>query len=231
MLLLAFDTATPAVTAAVCEPGDSGVRVRASLSSVDARRHGELLAPGIQAVVAEAGAGLADITHIAVGIGPGPYTGLRVGLATGHALADALGVPCVGVATLDAVALASGRAAPFIAATDARRKEVFWARYADAATRVGGIAVDRPADIDTAGLPVVGHGAQLYADVFGHPPGGAEPLYPSAAALGEIAVRALLSGARLPEPRPLYLRRPDAREPGAPKRVRQAPMPDRTGAA
>lgn len=221
MLLLAFDTATPAVTTALCEPGSDGVRVRAARSSVDARRHGELLTPQIRSVVAEAGATLADVTHVAVGIGPGPYTGLRVGLATAHALAEALGVPCVGVATLDALAWTSGRTTPFVAATDARRREVFWARYADRATRIGDIAVDRPADVDTGGLPVLGHGARLYADVFGQDPGAAEPLYPSAAALGELAVRALLDGAELPEPRPLYLRRPDAQVPGAPKKVRQ----------
>ncbi|WP_067966095.1 tRNA (adenosine(37)-N6)-threonylcarbamoyltransferase complex dimerization subunit type 1 TsaB [Nocardiopsis trehalosi] len=221
MLLLAFDTATPAVTAAVCALDGDGVRVRAASSSVDARRHGELLTPAIRDVLADAGCGLGDLTHIAVGIGPGPYTGLRVGLATAHALADALGVPCHGVATLDAVAFASGRTGPFIAATDARRKEVFWARYADAATRTGDIAVDRPADIDTGGLPVIGHGARMYADVLGADPAAADPLHPSAAALGEVALRRLAAGADLPEPRPLYLRRPDATVPGAPKKVRQ----------
>ncbi|GAB3211647.1 tRNA (adenosine(37)-N6)-threonylcarbamoyltransferase complex dimerization subunit type 1 TsaB [Marinactinospora thermotolerans] len=221
MLLLAFDTASPAVTAAVCEPVGDGVRVRASVSSVDARRHGELLAPGIQEVVERSGAQMADLTHIAVGIGPGPYTGLRVGLATAHALAEALGIACHGVATLDAIAFASGRTTPFVAASDARRKEVFWARYDDALTRVGDIAVDRPADVDTGGLPVIGHGAHLYADVFGQDAAQAEPLYPDAAALGELAVRRLVEGRELPEPLPLYLRRPDAQEPGAPKKVRQ----------
>ncbi|MFC7329412.1 tRNA (adenosine(37)-N6)-threonylcarbamoyltransferase complex dimerization subunit type 1 TsaB [Marinactinospora rubrisoli] len=225
MLLLAFDTATPAVTAAVCEPDGAAVRVRARTSTVDARRHGELLTPGIRDVLARADATPADLTHIAVGIGPGPYTGLRVGLATAHALAEALGIACHGVATLDAIAHASGRDTPFIAATDARRKEVFWARYADSATRIGEIAVDRPADVPTGGLPVIGHGARLYADVFGRSPEAAEPLYPSAAALGEFAVRRLLAGAELPEPRPLYLRRPDAQVPGAPKRVSPARGP------
>lgn len=108
MLLLAFDTATPAVTTALCEPDSDGVRVRAARTTVDARRHGELLVPQIRSVVAEAGAVLGDVTHIAVGIGPGPYTGLRVGLATAHALAEALGVPCVGVATLDALGVGIG---------------------------------------------------------------------------------------------------------------------------
>lgn len=224
MLLLAFDTATPAVTVAICEPAGAGVRVRAESASVDARRHGELLAPSIQNTARDAGVTLADLTHIAVGVGPGPYTGLRVGLATAHALADALGIDCHGVPTLDALALASRRGAPFIAASDARRKEVFWARYADAVTRTTEIAVDRPADIDTGGLPVIGQGAALYAEVFSRDttdPAGFAPLYPTAAALGEFAVRALVAGEKLADPRPLYLRRPDARVPGTPKRVRQ----------
>ncbi|GAA4939931.1 tRNA (adenosine(37)-N6)-threonylcarbamoyltransferase complex dimerization subunit type 1 TsaB [Streptomonospora halophila] len=221
MLLLAFDTATPAITSAVCEAGDDGVRVRAAASTVDARHHGELLSPQIDDVLAQAGTAFGDLTHIAVGIGPGPYTGLRVGLATAHALAEALGIGCHGVATLDAVAFASGREKPFVAATDARRKEVFWARYADARTRTGEIAVDVPAAVDTEGLPVIGHGARLYADVFGPQAAEPEPDYPTAAALGEVALRRLAAGEELARPRPLYLRRPDAAEPGAPKKVRQ----------
>lgn len=233
MLLLAFDTATPAVTAAVCQaPGGGGpdtVRTAAATSSVDARRHGELLAPAIREVVAEAGTRLGDLAGIAVGVGPGPYTGLRVGLATALSLADALGVPCHGVPTLDALAYASGRTGPFIAASDARRKEVFWARYADASTRTGAIAVDRPADVDTGGLPVIGHGAALYPAELGggaqNGPGSGDeacaPLYPTASALGELALRRLLAGEELDAPRPLYLRRPDAAEPSGPKKVGQ----------
>lgn len=221
MLLLAFDTATPAVTAAVCAHDGENVNVRASASSVDARRHGELLTPTIRQVLTEAGAAPGDLTHVAVGIGPGPYTGLRVGLATAQAFAGSLGIPCRGVPTLDAVAFASGRREPFIAVSDARRKEVFWAHYADAATRTGEIAVDRPADVATGDLPVVGHGAWLYADVFGVSAEGAEPLYPSAAALGEVALGRLNAGEELPAARPLYLRRPDAAQPGSPKKVRQ----------
>ncbi|GAA3762665.1 tRNA (adenosine(37)-N6)-threonylcarbamoyltransferase complex dimerization subunit type 1 TsaB [Salinactinospora qingdaonensis] len=222
MLLLAFDTATPAVTAAICEAGaDTDVRVLAETSSEDARRHGELLSPGIAAVAERAGVALTDLTDIAVGIGPGPYTGLRVGLATAHALAEALDLSCHGVATLDALAFASGRSGPFIATSDARRKEVFWARYDDALTRVGEIAVARPDHIDTAGLPVIGHGAWLYPVAFGQEPDTAAPLYPTAAALGEVAARRLRAGGHLPAPRPIYLRRPDAQVPAAPKRVRQ----------
>ncbi|QVQ55039.1 tRNA (adenosine(37)-N6)-threonylcarbamoyltransferase complex dimerization subunit type 1 TsaB [Spiractinospora alimapuensis] len=221
MLLLAFDTATPAVTVAVCSVDGGDATVRAERTSVDARRHGELLAPSIADVVRAAGATMTDLTHIAVGIGPGPYTGLRVGLATAHALRDALGIPCVGVPTLDALAKSSGRTEPFVAATDARRKEVFWARYTDADTRVGDIAVDRPADVETGGLPVIGAGAALYPETLGAGQDSWEPTHPTAAALGTFAVERLVTGAPLPEPHPLYLRRPDAQVPGATKRVRQ----------
>ena len=222
MLLLAFDTATPAVTVAVGESGpDGSFTLRAGAGSVDARRHGELLSPTIVRVTEEAGITLADLDHIAVGIGPGPYTGLRVGLATAHALADALGIPCHGVTTLDALAFATGRTAPFVAMTDARRKEVFWARYDDHLTRVGEVAVDRPAELDTGGLPLVGDGARMYADVLGAGPDSPEPLHPDAAAMAELALLRLHRGEKLPDPQPLYLRRPDAVEPGAPKKVRQ----------
>ncbi|MEE2047512.1 tRNA (adenosine(37)-N6)-threonylcarbamoyltransferase complex dimerization subunit type 1 TsaB, partial [Nocardiopsis tropica] len=158
---------------------------------------------------------------IAVGIGPGPYTGLRVGLATAHALADALGVPCHGVTTLDALAFATGRTEPFLAMTDARRKEVFWARYDDRLTRVGEVGVARPAELDTGGLPLVGDGARMYAEVLGAGTADPAPLHPDAAAMAELALLRLSRGVELPAPNPLYLRRPDAVVPGAPKKVRQ----------
>ncbi|MET7466700.1 tRNA (adenosine(37)-N6)-threonylcarbamoyltransferase complex dimerization subunit type 1 TsaB [Nonomuraea sp. NPDC005501] len=212
MLVLAFDTATPAVTAALHD----GERVLAESTTIDARRHGELLAPTIQTVLGEAGASLRDVTAVVAGSGPGPYTGLRVGLMTAQALATTLGVPAYGICTLDAVAYGSGRDEPFIAATDARRKEVFWARYADLRTRVSGPAVDRPADVPADGLPVVGAGAALYPDVLGEP---GDPPYPYAGSLAALAVERLAAGVPLDPPRPIYLRRPDAVVPGAPKRV------------
>ncbi|MBR8740956.1 tRNA (adenosine(37)-N6)-threonylcarbamoyltransferase complex dimerization subunit type 1 TsaB [Nocardiopsis sp. MG754419] len=220
MLLLAFDTATPAVTAAIGETDTDGAfTLRASAGSVDARRHGELLTPTVQELLTEAGLTLADLDHVAVGVGPGPYTGLRVGLATGHALADALGIPCHGVVTLDALAFATKRTDPFLGMTDARRKEVFWARYDDHLTRVGGVRVDRPSEIDTEGLPLVGDGARMYTEALGAP--AEEPYLPDAAAMAELALLRLHRGEKLPDPNPLYLRRPDAVEPGAPKKVRQ----------
>ncbi len=209
MLLLALDTATPAVTVALHD----GSSVVAQSSQVDARRHGELLLPAVDRVLADAGQRLDAVTGIVVGVGPGPYTGLRVGLMTADTFGLALGVPVHGVCTLDGLAYASGiEDGPFVVATDARRKEVYWARYDDARTRVGEPAVDRPAQLaaDVEGLPVVGAGALLYPDVF---PDARAPEHVSAAALASLAAEKLAAGEALLEPRPLYLRRPDAQVP------------------
>ncbi|MFF0112254.1 tRNA (adenosine(37)-N6)-threonylcarbamoyltransferase complex dimerization subunit type 1 TsaB [Streptomyces prasinus] len=208
MLLLALDTATPAVTVALHDGDD----VIASSSQVDARRHGELLLPAVDRVLAEAGSKVDALTGIVVGTGPGPYTGLRVGLVTADAFGLALGVPVYGVCTLDGLAYAADLEGPFVVATDARRKEVYWARYAGSRTRLTDPAVDRPADIAdrVAGLPAVGAGALLYPEAF---PEAREPEYVSAAALARLAAERLAAGVELPAPRPLYLRRPDAQVP------------------
>ncbi|MBP2704823.1 tRNA (adenosine(37)-N6)-threonylcarbamoyltransferase complex dimerization subunit type 1 TsaB [Microbispora sp. RL4-1S] len=238
MLVLAFDTATPAVTAALHD----GARVIAESTTIDARRHGELLAPAVQQVLRAAGAELGDVTAIVAGTGPGPYTGLRVGLMTATALASTAGVPALGVCTLDALAYAAETDGPFLVATDARRKEVFWARYGDRRTRLDGPRVDRPQDLPGE-LPVVGAGGRMYAETIGagrvtgpeHPSAGAmaalaaEHLAPLSA--GEVAEIARVPEGRvdsvekasglgvLGPARPIYLRRPDAQVPGAPKRV------------
>lgn len=209
MLLLALDTATPAVTVALHD----GSSVVAASSQVDARRHGELLLPAVDRVLADAGLRLDAVTGIVVGVGPGPYTGLRVGLMTADTFGLALGVPVHGVCTLDGLAYESGiEGGPFVVATDARRKEVYWARYADPRTRLTDAAVDRPADIAeaVAGLPAVGAGAVLYPDTF---PDARAPEHVSAASLASLAAEKLAAGEELLAPRPLYLRRPDAQVP------------------
>lgn len=218
VLLLAFDTATAAVTVALHD----GERVLAGMTSVDARRHGELLAPSIAGVLAEAGKGVDAVTAVAAGTGPGPYTGLRVGVMTARALGAALGVPVYGVCTLDAIAhaVAAGTesATPrgaFLVATDARRKEVYWAEYSAAGIRLSGPAVNRPADLPP-GRQAAGQGAWLYPESFS---GLLEPHYPTAAALAALAVRQLADGTPLLPPQPIYLRLPDARIPGPPKAV------------
>ncbi|NGO40974.1 tRNA (adenosine(37)-N6)-threonylcarbamoyltransferase complex dimerization subunit type 1 TsaB [Streptomyces ureilyticus] len=208
MLLLALDTATPAVTVALHD----GTSVVASSSQVDARRHGELLLPAVDRVLTESGLRLDAVTGIVAGVGPGPYTGLRVGLMTADTFGLALGVPVYGLCTLDGLAFAADIQGPFVVATDARRKEVYWARYSDSRTRVSGPAVDRPAEITeaVAGLPAVGAGALLYPDTF---PDVYEPENVSASALASLAAEKLAKGEELPAPRPLYLRRPDAQVP------------------
>jgi len=221
VLLLAFDTATPVLTVALHD----GTRVLAGETAAGARQHGELLAPMIERVLAAAGRGRTDLEAIAVGTGPGPYTGLRAGLVTARVLASALGVPVVGVCTLDVIARAAAPAAghEFIVATDARRKEVYWARYGPTAQRIGDPAVGPPGDVAAAGLaapcPVAGEGPALYPELAACP---IPPRYPDAAQLAEIAAQRLAEHVPSAPPEPLYLRRPDAREPGQPKRVTPA---------
>jgi tRNA threonylcarbamoyladenosine biosynthesis protein TsaB len=211
-VLLAFDTATPAVTVALYD----GERVVASVTRVDAMRHGELLAPAITSVLDEAWVPRQDLTAIAVGVGPGPFTGLRVGLVTARTLALALAIPVYGVCTLDVLAAQAvddhDVAEPFLVATDARRKEVYWARYDGQGARLDGPHVSRPADVSGPG-PVVGSGALLYPEAF---PRAVGPAYPDAGVLARVVTE---ERAELLDPEPLYLRRPDVAAPSRPKRV------------
>ena len=214
MLVLAFDTATPAVTVALHD----GTGVVAQRVAVDARRHGELLAVAIDGTLADGGAVPADLTAIAVGTGPGPYTGLRAGLVTAQVLGNALGLPVHGVCTLDVIARAAAAGAggrEFVVATDARRKEVYWARYSPDAERLWGPGVGPAAELP-AGYPVAGEGPVYYPELTAEP---LAPRYPAAAQLAELAARWLASGAAAAPAEPLYLRRPDARVPGRLKRV------------
>ena len=100
MLVLGFDTATPAVSVALHD----GERVIAEASALDARRHSELLMPMIAKILADVGASRDDLTAVAVGVGPGPYTGLRVGLVTARVLGSVLRLPVSGVCSLDIIA-------------------------------------------------------------------------------------------------------------------------------
>jgi tRNA threonylcarbamoyl adenosine modification protein YeaZ len=213
VLLLAFDTATPAVTVALYD----GARIVAQESAVDARRHGELLARAIDKVLRAAGAGRRDLTGVAVGTGPGPYTGLRAGLVTARVLGSVLGIGVDGICTLDviAAAAAAGAGGEFLVATDARRKELYWARYSAAGERLSGPEVT-PASEFQADLPVAGEGALLYPELGARP---IEPRYPAASDLAVLASKRIATAIPAAPPEPLYLRRPDAREPGRPKRV------------
>lgn len=211
-MLLAFDTATPLVTVALHDGDD----VVVELTAERAMKHAEQLAPLIEQALAEAGLVRQDLTAIAVGVGPGPFTGLRVGLVTARTLAFALDLPVYGVCSLDVLAVeavATGVVdTEFVVATDARRKEVYLARYAADGERLDGPVVDKPAVLATD-VPVVGPGGELYPEAFPRRVG------PSAPSAGWLARAVAEERVELRDPEPLYLRRPDAETPHAPKRV------------
>ena len=206
-MLLAFDTATPLVSVALHD-GDDAVL---ELTSEQRLRHGEQLAPLIERALAEAGIVRQDLTAIAAGVGPGPFTGLRVGLVTARTLGFVLEIPVYGVCTLDVLALhavdTGAVADGFVVATDARRKEVYLASYDADGTRLEGPVVAKPADAATT-APVVGEGGLLYPDSFPNPVG---PALPSATWLARAVTE---ERAELHDPEPLYLRRPDVAAPG-----------------
>ena len=219
MLVLALDTATPAVTAGVVELTADALVQRSVRVAHDARKHAELLMPGVVAACDEAGIGLRALDAVVTGTGPGPFTGLRVGMVTAAALGDALGIPVHGVCSLDAIAHGLGPlVGPVVVVTDARRREVYWAAYGADGRRTEGPHVDAPAVL-LERIPGLGVAAAAggSAEVTGLPVTG--PVAPEPTALVAVAVAALRSGV-VPGPlEPFYLRRPDAVEPGARKRV------------
>jgi tRNA threonylcarbamoyl adenosine modification protein YeaZ len=237
MLVLAIDTSSAAVSAAVAElPEDGDPVICAERITVDAKAHGELLAPSIGACLDEADVRPRDLGAVVAGLGPGPFTGLRVGLVTAAAVADALGVPSYGVCSLDAIRLhyddgggwsvtVPGRSGqqdrgPELVVTDARRNEVYWAAYRGH-RRIEGPAVCRPEDLPV-GRWATGAGADLYADVLrarGVPVFSES--YPSLHGLVELAAERIRAGARSEPLVPLYLRRPDAVPSSGPKPVSQ----------
>lgn len=213
--MLAIDTATPAITAGVVTLGDGAPETLAQRITVNARAHGELLTPHVQEALAEAGTVLSGIDAIVCGAGPGPFTGLRVGMVTAAAFGDALGVPVYPVCTLDAIAADVTSSAPFAVVTDARRREIYWTAHDATGTRIDGPTVARPADIldrlaELGVSALAGQGATLYADVLTLPV--VAPAYPSPRGLVAAAAQALRAIATPAPLTPLYLRRPDAME-------------------
>jgi tRNA threonylcarbamoyl adenosine modification protein YeaZ len=206
---LVVDSSTPAVTAAVVELDTDRVTLRAARSTVDARAHGELLAPEVHEVLAVAGIRPRDVAAVVAGVGPGPFTGLRVGLVTAAALGQTLAIPRYGVCSLDG--LGFGRDGTVLVATDARRREVYWAVYRDG-VRLAGPAVDKPDAVRTDADYAVGEGALRYAALLAVPVRD-EPRYPPALALATLAADRVLAGKPSEPLTPLYLRRPDAAEP------------------
>lgn len=163
----------------------------------DTRAHAEQLMPLVQQVMADAGLTLAEVDRIAVGVGPGPFTGLRVGVVAAVTLGEALGVPVRGVCSLDVLAHQANESSDFVVATDARRKEWYWASHDADGNRVDGPFVTAPDQLPE--LPKVG-------------PVTGNPIALDAGVLAAIADSLPDAGLE-----PLYLRRPDAEVPTARK--------------
>ena len=207
MRALAIDTATTALVTGVVdtEAGQTTQRVLA-----DTRAHNERLMPTILEVMSEAGLELGNLDAVVAGMGPGPFTGLRVGMSTASALADALSIPLHGVCTHDAIAHTALAGAnekdAALVATDARRKEIYWATYR-AGQRLMGPGVSKPGDLTLEGIAQIiipeKLADQLPGVLAALPRGEAAPT-----AEGLVAVAQLDAD---PEPFvPMYLRRPDA---------------------
>jgi tRNA threonylcarbamoyl adenosine modification protein YeaZ len=211
VLVLALDTATPTLVAGLADWSQHGVtEVLAERAVPSGTRHAELLTPAITSVLDDAGLAMGDVDAVVTGLGPGPFTGLRVGVVTAAALADARGLPVIGVCSLDAIG-SGGRTV----VTDARRKEVYWAAYDEDGARTDGPAVVRPEELGRSG-PFVGDPA--FAERLG-----------AEVAPADVTTAGLLraAAAQLADPSsagplvPLYLRRPDATPPTAIKAVTQ----------
>ena len=209
MLVLALDTATPTLVVGLARwSADTGTEVLAERALPSGNRHAELLTPTIREVLTGAGVRMPQLDALVVGLGPGPFTGLRVGVVTAAALGDAVGTAVHGVCSLDAI----GSGARSVV-TDARRKEVHWAVYDAAGERLAGPGVVRPEDAPVTD-PVVGD--DRFAERLGREVSPAEV---TTAGLLRAAVPLL---GRPPAPlEPLYLRRPDAVPPTARKTVSQ----------
>lgn len=221
VLILSLDTSAIASAALLTGEGE----ILGEFATEDTRSHAEVLAPGIRNLMDTAGITSAEIDAVVVGVGPGPFTGLRSGIATARTLGFAWNKPVHGVMSLDALAVDAALDAwrlgidEFAVATDARRREVYWAHYRSTggnAELLAGPFVSDPAEVPD--LPVYGAGAGLYPGVL-HAVAGFEDAQPTASALGRTAVVRLVRGLPLLDTTPLYLRESDAKVPGPRKRA------------
>ncbi|WP_058235374.1 tRNA (adenosine(37)-N6)-threonylcarbamoyltransferase complex dimerization subunit type 1 TsaB [Devriesea agamarum] len=223
-MILGLDT-SGAVSVALADA--SGAEILAQRTDTRARHHAEVVIPLIDEVVTAAGYTRQDLTSVVVGRGPGPFTGLRVGLVTARSIAAILGIPVRGVCSLDGLArqvidrLAPRDGMTIGIATDARRREVYWARYryeGGYVQRQEGPAVSSPQEAAAALAQcdiVAGRGAAIYPDVLAATPDVRDILDAEAEALIHVAsaYAALSMSEELESTDPLYLRQPDAAVP------------------
>ncbi|AWB81304.1 tRNA (adenosine(37)-N6)-threonylcarbamoyltransferase complex dimerization subunit type 1 TsaB [Corynebacterium yudongzhengii] len=216
MLILALDTATTDLVTGLVD-----TEISAAYDAVvpGTRGHNEQLMPTIMALLDDHATTLADLDGIVVGHGPGPFTGLRVGMVTAQALGQALRIPVHGVSSLDAIATRHS-ADNLLVTTDARRREVYWASY-QAGRRSAGPGVVRPENLEPPHpVDAVVVPQRLVVKLPSHLQ-DLETVELSPRAAGLVAVADL---AQAPEPlSPEYLRRPDAVPPPEPKRSAALP--------
>lgn len=209
-MLLAIDTSAGTSVAVV--DGATGVSIERSVN--DTRRHAEVIGELIIECLGAAGITVAELSGVAIGMGPGPFTGLRVGIAAAAAFATGAELPLLRVVSHDAVAFdhyRSGAQGPLLVTTDARRQERYWSAYLGAGSdavplRAGEPGLDRPENIVDSVTAITGYER-------------CDAEWVSAAAIGALAEALTASGASLASTEPLYLRSPDAIVPSAPKRV------------
>jgi tRNA threonylcarbamoyl adenosine modification protein YeaZ len=209
-VLLVIDTSA-GTSVAVVDPASR--RVLAERSTEDTRRHAEVIGPFLDDALRSAGVTPAEVTGVVAGMGPGPFTGLRVGIAAARTFAAARAVPFLPLVSHDAVAADVAAtddpdAGPFVVLTDARRREVHWSVHDQAGARTAGPGLARPADLDD----VLGASRSVRRITATTVPAGR---------LGALAADRLASGGPFAQDTPLYLRDPDVTMPGAPKRVAQ----------
>ncbi len=204
MNVLAIDTSVGVSVAILRSNGEV-----TQSQAVDHGMQGELTAELISQVIIGSGIEVSEISDVVVGVGPGPFTGLRVGLVTAAVFAHARNIPIHGMCSLDAVAFDFAK--PCVVITDARRKELYWARYDG--LRIGEPQVSKPEDL-FAQFPdsdFVGPGALLYPDFV-----SGEVIDLRASSLAKLFVS---GSAQLVDVTPMYLRKPDAVEPTTRKSV------------
>ena len=212
MKILALDTCLDACSVAICQDGSP----LAARTEVMARGHQERLAPMAAEVMAEAGQAFDALELIAATVGPGSFTGLRVGLAFAKGLALALGIPCVGVGALEALAMSEEEAGFVAAAVDAKRGQIWLQAFIDGKPAMAPDALSpetaaaRLAELWPGGpATLVGSAAPQLAGVIASSRVSAR-LAPDPVAISRIALRLRPP---YPPPRPFYLRAPDARLP------------------
>lgn len=204
MNVLAIDTSVGVSVAILRSSGEV-----TQSHTIDHGMQGELTAELISKVVTDSGLKIKEITDVVVGVGPGPFTGLRVGLVTAAVFAHAREIPIHGICSLDAIAF--DYASPCVVVTDARRKELYWARYEG--IRIGEPQVSKP-EVIASQFPdakFVGPGAQLYPDYI-----SGEVMELKAGSLANLFAS---GSAQLVDVLPMYLRKPDAVEPTIRKSV------------